>query len=442
MNEFSRRSAERKESLYRRLFSEKWFANKNDAFFFLATTLVGVITSLLTFDLLDGYQFDAGRNMLGVYFPPILTLIYISVSGFRFGFNKRLLFKCLLTYCIQISPFIPLFTQIVTPQPFDDFSRYYLFAKNMLDNGTLYGSDRLYFKNVPGKHYIIQPGYRYFVLLELFLFKHLYRFIYFINIGLYLLSVFHFQKVVCHVIQRKKLQLALLLLLLLFSPYAIKNLLMGIPEWLTVILLFWTCYFYIIHRNEYLAALCLGLVPFFRQNLFITIVLLFLVLLFYNRYKLRTALLFFTILLLPLYHNLYYGGQWRFFVEVFSLPFLSTKDGVSVINTRFIIKNIIHYFGFSLGYKKVIFSPIGALFLPYATVLFFILLTNITSIKSKLVYILCTASAVVPIIFLGTDYYPRFEFINVVIMITTFLLLQFLNKKHSILPMRHQLVSS
>ncbi|HZI01932.1 MAG TPA: hypothetical protein VEX63_12350, partial [Flavisolibacter sp.] len=272
MNEFSRRSAERKESLYRRLFSEKWFANKNDAFFFLATTLVGVITSLLTFDLLDGYQFDAGRNMLGVYFPPILTLIYISVSGFRFGFNKRLLFKCLLTYCIQISPFIPLFTQIVTPQPFDDFSRYYLFAKNMLDNGTLYGSDRLYFKNVPGKHYIIQPGYRYFVLLELFLFKHLYRFIYFINIGLYLLSVFHFQKVVCHVIQRKKLQLALLLLLLLFSPYAIKNLLMGIPEWLTVILLFWTCYFYIIHRNEYLAALCLGLVPFFRQNLFITIV--------------------------------------------------------------------------------------------------------------------------------------------------------------------------
>jgi hypothetical protein len=58
------------------------------------------------------------------------------------------------------------------------------------------------------------------------------------------------------------------------------------------------------------------------------------------------------------------------------------------------------------------------------------------------VALLSIASAVVPIIFLGTDYYPRFEFINVVIMITTFLLLQFLNKKHSILPMRHQLVSS
>jgi hypothetical protein len=48
-------------------------------------------------------------------------------------------------------------------------------------------------------------------------------------------------------------------------------------------------------------------------------------------------------------------------------------------------KNIYTVFRLFAGYKKVIFSPIGALFLPYATVLFFILLTNITSIKSKLV---------------------------------------------------------
>lgn len=106
----------------------------------------------------------------------------------------------------------------------------------MINNRTLWGGDSLFFPEV-GNHYVTQPGYRYFILAELFLFRDLYRIVSSINIGFYTIVVFYFQKVIQQIVIDRNLLISLLSLLLLFAPYAIKNLLMGLPEWLTVIML-------------------------------------------------------------------------------------------------------------------------------------------------------------------------------------------------------------
>jgi hypothetical protein len=41
----------------------------------------------------------------------------------------------------------------------------------------------------------------------------------------------------------------------------------------------------------------------------------------------------------------------------------------------------------------------------------------------QLLFIAITMSAIVPVIFLGTAYYPRFEFVNVYVIMAAFLLL-------------------
>lgn len=199
---------------------------------------------------------------------------------------------------------------------------------------------------------------------------------------------------------------------------------MGLPEWLTVVLLMWVGYCYLALNRREAAVFVLGLVPFFRQNLLIAVLILFVWMLAHSKRKLTMAAFFFLPLLLPLYHNLYYAGEFRFFVDVFQLPFLNyTKSKVAGLNYSSIFSNVIHYFGLDIQNGKVVFSLIAALFLPYATFLFFYLVYRIPTAKYKLLFLFVSISAIAPIILLGTDYYPRFELVNVVVALISFVLL-------------------
>lgn len=200
---------------------------------------------------------------------------------------------------------------------------------------------------------------------------------------------------------------------------------MGLPEWLTVLLLMWVCYCYIAWNKRLAAVFLLGLVPFFRQNLLIATMLLFGWMLMKNKPKGSMVILFLVPLLLPLYHNLYYAGDWRFFVDVFQLPFLNYNVGsqqAKGLNYSLIISNIIHYFGFDLENGRVIFSFIAALFLPYATILFFYFIKLLSTRTYKFLFFLICMSAIGPIILFGNAYYPRFELVNVAVSLIAFLL--------------------
>lgn len=160
-----------------------------------------------------------------------------------------------------------------------------------MNNKTLWGGDRLFFSG-EGNYFVTQPGYRYFVAAELLLFKDLYRFVSLINIALLIIAVFYVQKLIDHIVSERGLRISLLLLVFLSVPYAIKNLLMGLPEWLTVLLLIAVSYLYLIKKKELVAIFILGMVPFFRQNLLITAILLALWILFNSKEKIKSFICF------------------------------------------------------------------------------------------------------------------------------------------------------
>jgi len=406
-------------------FINYWFNGKDDLLLFCLYCVTGIAASVFGARLLDSFEYNFGKNVAGLFIPPLFCVFFLSYSAYRYHLHSKVLIKTLLLYCFQILPYVPLFLQAFRPTGEDDFYRYYLYAKNMVDNHTLWGGDQLFFEQA-GYHYVTQPGYRYFIYLELVAFKDLYRFVPFINIGLYIIVVYLFQKAVFQTINSNKLKLAILILILLFTPYIIKNLLMGLPEWFTILLLMYTCYLYLVPKKRLLCVFVLGLVPFFRQNLLIAVVLLFVWMLWNNRkWSVMTAL-FLLPLMLPLYHNLYFAGEWRFFVDIFQLPFLNYEAGndkVSSINYSLLLSNIIHYFGFDLENGRIVFSMIAALFLPFATVLYFYFIKQLHMAQYRLLFVIITTSAIAPVILFGNAYYPRFEVVNVAIALISFLLL-------------------
>ena len=403
----------------------KWFG-RYEFILFIIISFAGVISSVLTYSLLNNYPYNSGKNLLGVFVPPIFAVIYLTITGFIYNFDKILLKKAMVLYLVQIIPFIPLFFQTFRPTAVDDFSRYYLYAKNMIDHKTLWGGDRLFFKN-EGNYFVTQPGYRYFVAGELLLFRDLYRYVSFINIGFLITAIYYFQKLIVEIVADSRLRTSILILNVLCVPYAIKNLLMGLPEWFTVLLLIAFSYLYIIKKKELLAIFILGMVPFFRQNLLIAVSLLALWILLISRKPVKALIFFLVPLLLPLYHNLYYAGEWRFFVRIFNMPFLNQSmdnNTSSVMNYDIIVENILHYTGIDIKNGRLDIQLEAVIFLPFFLVLYFVMPKTIKTFRLKVIFIAISLSAIVPAIFLGTAYYPRFEFVNVVITLVTYILLQ------------------
>ncbi|MEP6467746.1 MAG: hypothetical protein ABJB05_15655, partial [Parafilimonas sp.] len=132
-------------------------------------------------------------------------------------------------------------------------------------------------------------------------------------------------------------------------------------------------------------------------------------------------------LFLPLYHNLYYANEWRFFVDIFNVPFLNysatANHAIQSINYNFIETNILHYIGLDIIDGKISFSLIGFVFVPYSVYVYFLLLKKLKFLKEKFIYFLITMAAIVPALFLGSAYYPRFDFVNAGIIVFSFLMI-------------------
>lgn len=397
---------------------KKWFCDNRDFRLFFLCGAAGIAGSFATFRLLDGYALNAGKNLLGLFFPPLLCVLYCAYTGYRHAFSKILAAKTATLYLVQILPFVPLFWQVFVPTPEDDFTRYYLYARNMVEHHTLWGGDKLFFP-ATGLSYATQPGYRYFIAAELLAFRHLYRFVQFFNIGILVMALFCFLKTAKAVGAKKGLTALAFTVVVLFTLFAVKNLLMGLAEWLTVVLLVAGVYLYAYKRRLPAALFFLGLVPFFRQNLLIAIVLLAVWMIVHSRKKTAAIAAFVIPLLLPLVHNLYYAGEWRFFVKLFATPFVNETQPTG-FDFGVAAWNLLRLIGFERVNGQLRFDLLAFAFLPLSLVVYGWMAASLKPLKRQAIYIVITLAAIMPALLLGKDYYPRFEFVSVAMILVVY----------------------
>lgn len=55
-------------------------------FFFCA--LIGFLSSIITYNLLDGYPYEMGKNLLGVFIPPFIAISYLTYTGSKYTLDK------------------------------------------------------------------------------------------------------------------------------------------------------------------------------------------------------------------------------------------------------------------------------------------------------------------------------------------------------------------
>ncbi len=411
---------------------KKLFLSKNITFIFFS--LVGVILSMFFSKQMDAFNYMFGKEIIVLFLPSFFVVLFYTINGFLSGFSNKLFILSLFLFLVICIPFWGQLFKIVQPNKGDDFEKTFHYANNMIQNKTLWGGDQLLFKEA-GKSYVMQPGFRYFVAFELLIFKELYRFISVLNLFLFLSALFFLQKTIDYAVKNRTLKILLLLLVILSVPYAAKNILMGLSEWLAVFFLIGSVCFYHYRNNLFLAVVFLAIVPFIRQNTLPVVMILFMIYLLKSRLKLSYLISFIAILLLPLYHNLYYAGEWRFFTSIFEWPFLNygnntTSLKATGVSVSHLLNNITHYIGFDFKSGHIDFMEESFLFLWLFVFLFIYMGIQLISKHLRSFYYLSALFLVlIPGVLLATDYYPRFEFVNIYLILAVFLILYKLDRE-------------
>lgn len=400
--------------------------------------LTGTGCSLLFRNRLASLPYQFGKEAIGLFIPTFLTAIFIYLAGRREQFSNRILWLSLFLFLIQLLPFGSLLFEVVQPNPQEDFERYVQYAQNMIDQGTLWGGDEIRFPD-RGKAYITQPGYRYFVAAELLIFGKLYRYVSIVNLMFFLIAFFYLVKFIPKIIEHKKLQSLTSIFVMLTVPYATKNILMGLTEWLVIVLL--VCCLWLYHSKKlFPTIIILAFIPFIRQNLLPPVFVLLLLLCFQQQTKWKLYLLFTFILLLPVYHNLYYAGEFRFFTSIFKWPFIKYSINPSAASFDFfkLLNNLLHYVGFDIS-KKPDFLEESFLFLLLFIGLYFYWGRFLQNRQLRFLYYVITAVTVlIPSLLLATDFYPRFEFVNVYFVLAFFLVLYHIQTQQKTDELLHQ----
>ena len=372
----------------------------------------------------EGYQFSNGKALVSFYIPLPLSMVFLIWSCWHKPINFKTGLLSLLLLLLLLVPFYSFFSDTYEHYSRDDAFRYRVMATNIAIKKTLWGSDDLVF-NTDRKVYLFQPGYRYYLAAWIALFGEEKRFFQFFNMLLYFSSV-----VLLFACFNKKsksdfIDRGILIFFLLSSAFVVKNILMGLTEWFvaTTFILFASAYL----KNKKTLSVCLlALVPFIRQNLLISSVFIALWLLIQWPQWWKWATLYVLVLLLPVYHNLYYAGEWKFLsTYVDKTGYLVLEQGTSLFTQ--IAKTILHklfaYTGIYWGAENFWAIALAVICIPVGT---FIYLNCVRRLKgrNRLFFLAATLSAIIPTLILGGNaYYPRFEWVNLMIALVFYCLL-------------------
>lgn len=332
-------------------------------------------------------------------------LLYLHVSRGRLGRTALApVIVCLLLSALMLD----VFHQPVEHYQGDDPARYSVYAHNILDRGTLWGSSGEL--HGAGKRYFVdQPGYRYYLAGMIWLSGGENRLMQLLNL-LLLLAVL---TVAVDSLKRRDTPLAWFtaLVLILAAPYAAKNVVQGLSEWLAVSLM--VLYAAALLRGRHVPALILlALAPFVRQNLLPAAAALAGIQVVVTR-RYGTAVPFILVLLLPLYHNLYYAGALKLLVEnkgAMLDPSAPLHETASLA-MQIIPGKLGSYLGIPNGQADLHTIVAALLFAPVslAGILYFVLYRPVAPAWLCLGLLILTIG---PTLIFGHAYYPRFVYTN------------------------------
>lgn len=305
----------------------------------------------------------------------------------------------------------------------DDPWRYSLYANHMLAEGTLWGSDGVYY-NRSERNFVDQPGYRYYLAGMIWLSGGENRLMQLLNLLILLAAL-------ClgvAALQRLDTPLARFTSLILFlsAPYAAKNAVQGLSEWLAVsmVLLYLAS---VLRGRDLLAISLLALAPFIRQD-FIPIALLLAAVQIATTRRWTLILPFALIFCLPVYHNLYYAGDPGLLVENKGTMFDDDAPPLEMLSNvvQVILLKLPTYTGIPRDEIDPHTIAAAVLFAPAALVGIIYFVAR-ESVSGALVRIAALAVVAGPtLVFGGFAYFPRFVYTGHVVSLLSFTALWFL----------------
>ncbi len=375
-------------------------------YIFLVLSVIGLFIVSITASQLGDSNQSFGPHTLSLMTPLVISSLYLLFCIYYSRLNKfRSLLAISLFFIVSI-PLYPFITQEIYHLG-DDGWRYSVYAKNIISKPTFWGSSGLIRQ---GKLiFMDQPGYRYWVAFTMFLFDGERRVTQFFN-----LFSFLFVSIIFLLALQKKLgkndMIKISIFMSLSSPYVAKNILLNLSEWIT--LMFFMLYLvFLINDKPLLSIINLALVPFIRQNLIIFTILIGVISIFHFRRKIL-VLPFGLILSLPLIHNIYYANKFQFFAGQVSSYAISSEYYSGVLPSQILsfFYRLIEYTGYE-GSTNLFGLILAWLFVPSTTMLLIYELLNLRS-KRLFIILLLIATAVIPTLFYGFAYYPRFVYVN------------------------------
>lgn len=367
------------------------------------------------------YPWVFGSPVAGLFIPPFASLSFFVFAALKEKINYRHFLVSAAIFFISVLPFSQSLFQDVKNFWWDDGYRYSVPAHNMVDKKTLWGGDKLVAKT-NNNRYTYQAGYRYFLALEFLIFRHENRLLQVINIFLWCFVVCAFMQSLQNLFLPDILNNLILFFLLGASVYACKNILMNLSEWFFVLLML--LYLILLLKNKITPAIIfLSLAVFVRQNQLPIILLLFLLTIIQTNKKIITSFVFILILLLPVYHNLYYDHSLSFFPDYVKYAlFIPTSTGNQFLDFLLMLRNTaIHYLGFDWQ-RSLSVNFFGIIFIPTAVIAVFLMFKNLNSFNRK-IFIYSIALILLSSIVMNYAYFPRFEFANLFCMMISFLIL-------------------
>ena len=399
--------------------------NRKTFLLWIGCLVVGVVFILLTKPMIGNFAQANGKPLLAFFIPLPLCIGFFSLICWFRPIVRKDIGLGILLFLLLISPLYNYFFQGYEHLPQDDASRYLIVAENIAHNKTLWGSDDLIF-GTDRKVYMVQPGYRYYLAGWIGLFGKENRLFQLFNMLVYLGSIVVLLTKLGSLTEVRQYRKAILAFILLSSPFVAKLIMMGLMEWLVAALLCWTVYFYT-KAKKFPTVILLALLPFFRQNLLIYSLLLFGWIAWnFPEYK-KYIPVYLLLLFLPLYHNLYYAGQWKFFATYYDrsgylvLDF-EGSEFLKLVKTFFY--HILLYAGVDWMLPNFLANLLSLLFIPLGTVLYFFLLLRYRG-RNAIWFAAISLSAIIPtLIFGGRAYYPRFEWLNLFSCFMAFVILR------------------
>jgi hypothetical protein len=373
---------------------------------FVVLAVLGSYSELLLKSSLYGNNVALGPHTVSMFIPVPLSLMLFSY----FFIARRITMVTSLTtvvlFIILTLPFMDVWFSTITHLG-DDPARYSLYAWNMVNNGTLWGGDELWYGPKYGSFLVDQFGIRYYLALTIKLLGGEFRITQLLGMLIYLLVFIATMSLIQSKLSRGMSNMALVFGLL-SAPYAVKNILFGLSEWLTVCC-FALAFVSFIHDKRLLAAFLLGLTVVLRSNLVVFSPLCLIFLFPRSNWKIYPA--FLIAFLLPFVHNLYYGQTFQLLPSNYG-GILILEEALLLAPAQAFLHKLIHLVGVCLSIK---FSSnlFGLLFVPFGSgLLILCLLSEIHRQKQLGLLILIIGSLVGPTIFFGSAYFPRFEFVN------------------------------